>query len=119
MPDLRPCTGCQRHVENSESACPFCGVALAHAEPRPRFTSKLTRAAIFASATLATTACGGKSKPDTGNKVVQPARDDAGVEADAAGVPDVDVDPRHRGGGRDPNGIPMPYGAPPARRRVV
>jgi hypothetical protein len=121
MPDLRPCTACQRHVELRETACPFCSAALQPAEPRSPFAGKITRAAVFASATLAAVgagACGGSKKPDTNtntNTVVQPARDDAGV-ADAAEAPPV-LEERHHS--RNPNNTPMPYGAPPARRRVV
>lgn len=69
MSQLIPCPGCNRHVRQAESSCPFCATALsladvpAHALPRTR----LGRAATFAfGATLvgATTlvACGGDSE---------------------------------------------------------
>ena len=69
MTQLIPCPGCNRHVRQAESSCPFCSAALSladvpeHALPRTR----LGRAATFAfGATLvgATTliACGGDSE---------------------------------------------------------
>jgi hypothetical protein len=69
MNQLIPCPGCNRHVRQAESSCPFCSTALSlasvpeHALPRTR----LGRAATFAfGATLvgATTlvACGGDSE---------------------------------------------------------
>lgn len=73
----------------------------------------MSRAAVFAGAALATTACGGK-KPKTepvDNQQTQAA--DAGVEPDQqeqTGPGDAE---------RANPDIPMPYGAPPARRRVV
>jgi hypothetical protein len=69
MTQLIPCPGCNRHVRQAESSCPFCATALSlanvpeHALPRTR----LGRAATFAfGATLvgATTlvGCGGDSE---------------------------------------------------------
>ena len=77
MTQLIPCPGCNRHVRQAESCCPFCAAALSlgdvpeHAVPRMR----LGRAATFAfGATLvgatALVACGGESedgkKPGSG-----------------------------------------------------
>jgi hypothetical protein len=50
------CVGCQRHVEPSETACPFCGAAVpVRAEP-PRAPRGLSRAKLhaFHTAALAT-----------------------------------------------------------------
>jgi len=114
MLDLRPCTACQRHVAITEAACPFCSASLVETEPRSMPLGRLSRAALFAGAALATAACGGKAKPDpnlnTNDNTTQTA--DAGLtEAPAPDAAEV-VQPQRR----LPN---MPYGAPPARRRVV
>jgi hypothetical protein len=122
MADLRPCSECRRHVAIEERACPFCGAALAAAAPRPALLGRASRAAVFAGAALASTACGGKqTKPDTtGN---QTAAQDAGMTDQTGGD---QTDPGDQTGPDDQtdtqpdrSNIPMPYGAPPARRRVV
>ncbi len=116
-------------MRRNEPSCPFCGDELIAQEPRHTALGKLSRAMIFASATLAGAGCGGKGKP------VEP------------------VEQRHAGGGgcSDPDPaelqrleakkqaaeteeqkreiehqieqakmpVCMPYGAPPARRRQV
>ncbi len=59
---LRPCTGCGRHVRNTENTCPFCATALeAVPERAPIVLPRAGRAAIMAFGALATTtaACGG------------------------------------------------------------
>jgi hypothetical protein len=117
MIDLQPCAACDRHVSSTEPACPFCGAAVAPAPPRPGVRRGLSRAVLFASATLATAAaCGGKAKPDptTPDPTTPAATADAGVDAAPAQPPDPDLDRRRRDG--PPN---MPYGAPAARRRLV
>ncbi len=69
MTQLIPCPGCNRHVRQAESSCPFCSAQLSlshlpeHALPRTR----LGRAATFAfGATLvgatALVGCGGESE---------------------------------------------------------
>jgi hypothetical protein len=73
---------------------------------------RASRAAVFAGAALASTACGGK-KPaaQTVDNHATETQADAGVET-----------PPDHGNANDPNNpnnIPMPYGAPPARRRTV
>ncbi|HEU0034283.1 MAG TPA: hypothetical protein VFQ53_26855 [Kofleriaceae bacterium] len=107
MTELRPCTACHRHVATTETACPFCQTALPASAARPIARVRLTRAAVFASATLATAGCGGKSKPDTTttNTGSNTATADAGVQEPPPPPPD--------------HMSPKPYGAPPARRRVV
>src|SRR5687767_7672596 len=110
MNHLRPCSGCRRHVEASEVSCPFCGVAL-DAAVAPRVArARLTRAAVFAGAAalgIATAACGGSSEgePEEGN---------GGDTAGTGGEGDGDDD-----GDEADHPTPMPYGAPPARDRVV
>ncbi len=111
MSELRPCDGCRRHVSIEDRACPFCGAAREPEGSSGGVTlGRLSRAAVFAGAALATSACGGsKAKADTpiDNTQQQTASADAGVEQPPPPPPD------------DPNNIPMPYGAPPARKRVV
>lgn len=103
---LTPCIDCRRHVAISEPACPFCGGGLAPVR-RPSKLGRVSRAVVFASAAVASTACGKKAKqPDT--KTQQAAPTDAAVEA----PPVEDTRPRRT----SPN---MPYGAPPARKRYV
>lgn len=117
MTDLAPCPACQRHVRIDETACPFCAAALAPGEPRVLGRGRLARAAVFAGAALATTAgaagCGGKAKPADTN--VENAAVDAGADEQPA-PPDAApyVEPDY------PDEIEaMPYGAPPARHRLV
>jgi hypothetical protein len=57
-----PCNGCARHVRVTESACPFCGGALAAPELARRIVPdaprRITRAAAFVfGAAVAVTAC--------------------------------------------------------------
>ena len=112
MSELRPCEGCRRHVAIEDGACPFCGTTR-EVEGAAAATKlgRLSRAAVFAGAALATSACGGsKAKADKpiDNTQEQTATADAAVE-----------DPMPPPPPHDPNNIPMPYGAPPARKRVV
>ncbi len=118
MSQLRPCGECHRHVRIDETTCPFCSASLASATARPLPNGRLTRAAVFAGAALvgaAGAACGG-SQPKAETPPPPPATADAGFAQEPppsppdAGVP-VKPDP-------DRN-MPMPYGAPPARTRLV
>jgi hypothetical protein len=87
--------------------CPFCSAELAAPAPRSALLGRASRAAVFAGAALASSACGGKkAKSDTNVNNTEPATADAGVESPPPPPP-------------DKNNIPMPYGAPPARRRIV
>lgn len=112
MSELRPCEGCRRHVSITESSCPFCGTAREVEQPVGTRFGRASRAAVFAGAALASTACGGK-KPaaQTVDNHATEAQADAGVA-----TPPDHSDPNDP---NNPNNIPMPYGAPPARRRVV
>lgn len=137
MIDLRPCPSCRRHASVDEAACPFCAAPLAAAAPAARRVAagRLTRAAIFAGA-VAASGCG-SSEPKTdgveggGDQVLEqqlPA--DAGstgggdevmisAPADAAVTPVETEEQDELRRVRDPNDVPMPYGAPPARSRLV
>jgi hypothetical protein len=73
MNQLEPCPQCNRHVNISETSCPFCAHSLAEAfaniEPRVFPRARLGRAATLAFGVLAMSqgACeGGKSPPDSG-----------------------------------------------------
>jgi hypothetical protein len=114
MTDLRPCSGCRRHVSIAERVCPFCSAELALASPRDPLLGRMSRAAVFAGAALATSACGGKKAQPQNVDNQQAAQQDAGTEAPPP--PPDNTDPNNP---NNPNNVPMPYGAPPARRRVV
>ena len=108
---LKPCAACQRHVAVTETACPFCSEPLEVSPPRSSALGRVSRAAVFAGAALATAACGGKkAKPADPN--LQSTADAGVVEApkDAEEIK-LPVPDHHN--------QPMPYGAPPARRRLV
>lgn len=181
---FEPCGECRRHVRVGASACPFCGAAGRSVPAKTRMLGRISRAAVFASAT---SACWTGSTPPAqtttvSNKVEAPATAgiisgrvvDASTKQAMAGVV-VEVYPVKGGDARtvttdangryqltlepgdyqvifrgpqqnprmapypnnvkieagqtltldnsyepfDPSNIPMPYGAPPARRRVV
>jgi len=99
---LRPCTGCGRHVRNTENSCPFCATALEAAPERaPIVLPRAGRAAIMAFGAIASTtaACGGAT-PAYG-----------GPSLDAGPTPDAFVaeDDAFRMGGLD-----AAYGGAPA-----
>lgn len=115
MTDLRPCSGCRRHVSIAERVCPFCAAPLAAVSPRDPLIGRLSRAAVFAGAALASTACGGKkAKTENVNNTEQ---HDQALQTDAGPT----FPPEGSGTTKEPDKapVPMPYGAPPARRRVV
>jgi hypothetical protein len=114
MTELRPCSGCRRHIDANERVCPFCGVF-----------GRLSRAGALASIALATAACGGtkpKSEPPPVENQQQQsttATIDAGTEPTFPEEPTEDPLERRRRH-RDNQGNPkMPYGAPPRARRIV
>jgi hypothetical protein len=109
MVELQPCLGCRRHVAVTETACPFCGAAQSAAPAKDLPRGRLSRAAVFAVGALAVAGCGGKTKPD--NNINPPATADASPAEAPADAAAAEVVPDHI--------QPMPYGAPPARRRVV
>jgi hypothetical protein len=124
MSQLHPCPSCARHVKKAESACPFCGaaIALAGVAPRARPTQRMGRAATFAFSAavgMSVTACGGTTPgPDANTSIdsgVSPLYggppDDAGSDGGLVamyGGPPVDS-----GVGVDSGGPAPAYGAPP------
>src|SRR5262245_3489914 len=68
MADLRPCTGCLRHVRADEIRCPFCEAALEVKEPVPLVSeARMGRAARMAfTAAIATPSPTGCANPSTG-----------------------------------------------------
>lgn len=78
MLELRPCSSCRRHVAD-EARCPFCDAPLAPAVPARIPHGRLSRAAIFASATLA--GCWSSNAP-AGN-IAHPDDDHAADHRDA------------------------------------
>jgi len=122
MSDLRPCLQCRRHVRIDEHACPFCAALLAPSAPPTLPVGRLTRAAVFAGAVLATACGGSQTKPDTVETPLA-AAPDAGA-AEAAAPPDaaVALEPPDAATPKrvyPDHPIPKPYGAPPARARLV
>jgi hypothetical protein len=113
MTDLRPCSGCRRHVAIDERVCPFCSTELAAGSPRAPLLGRASRAAVFAGAALATTACGGKKAQPQNVDTQQTVQQDAGTTAPDNTTPDTTTKEPEKAP------IPMPYGAPPARRRIV
>lgn len=121
---LVPCEGCRRHVAIGTTSCPFCAAPLGANKPARDPLARLSRAAVFIAAT--TTGCWtSKTEPKHVDTQVQAAPADAAV-ADAPPVakqlPDPDEDRHYQNHPcvDTPQG-PMcaPYGAPPARRRIV
>ncbi len=136
MSSLHPCQHCQRHIRASESACPFCS---ARVGSRPLAKAALLATALAGASTLG--CADKKSEPaqiPTSVPVTAPVSDamsatpaDAAVAiADAgapdSGVPDAAVAKKKKKKHEvlkveEPQRVlpPMPYGAPPARRRLV
>ena len=143
MSELSPCPACRRHVRGI--TCPFCGAATAQRAAIDLGAGRVSRAIVFASATLAATAgCAHKQKsademgeerhaggngciPPDDDKIKQlEARkaelqkqqsqesDETQKYATEQEIRQVDEDLQHA---RMPNCAP--YGAPPARRRIV
>ena len=127
---LSPCPACKRHVAVDAASCPFCAAQLTASSVTIDERGRLSRAAVFAFGAAAATAALGacwtnKSEPKHVQQqtVVTP---DAGVapQPDAAVVKRFEEeDDRHYQNHPctdTPKGpICAPYGAPPARRRVV
>jgi len=121
---LWACPECNRHIRTSETACPFCGAAVAEAiakvPPRILPTERLSRAAMmaFAAASLGATACGGETSQDpsgTGGELGMPlyGAPFVGGSANAGGTASTGGEPSAGGiaGTGGQMGIPV-YGAP-------
>jgi len=107
MRQLQPCTACHRHVASSETQCPFCGAPIVAEPARVLPIGRLSRAAVFVGAALATS-CGGTKKPADTTTTTQTGSGSAQTEVPVdAAVPVPDHE------------MPKPYGAPPARKRIV
>ena len=130
---LRPCTACNRHVAIEATSCPFCSAMLVAGAPvidPPR----LSRAAVFAvgaaAAVLGSASLGGcwtnKTAPSHAHAQAAPPdaaapAPDAVVEQQQIQVDDgQDIRQQNHPCFDGPQGpVCAPYGAPPARRRIV
>lgn len=134
MVRLVVCAGCSRHARAVDRACPHCGAELT---PRPRGVGRLGAAAVI-TASLVGPACGSSSGSDhndvnngSGGEVIEPGdvvidmrNGNVPVVADAGppappDPPAVDAGPSIVPIDDDRIRPPMPYGAPPARARLV
>lgn len=134
MERLDVCGGCSRHLRGGERACPHCG------EPLVARTTKRGRlgAAVVVTASLVGPACGSSGgsdhndvERDQGGEIIEPGdvvidlrnRHDAGPGtsvADAGPPPTaLDAGPPEEIRDIDRDRLRMPYGAPPARPRLV
>ncbi|HTL34255.1 MAG TPA: hypothetical protein VL326_14095 [Kofleriaceae bacterium] len=138
MSELSPCPACRRHVRGA--SCPFCGEGTPRRPPIDLGAGRVSRAIVFASATLAaSTGCAHRQHASDGEGLETQERHAGGggcftdeqriaeLEKEKA---EVDKEPdsedkqireqeldRKLKEARTPQC--MPYGAPPARRRVV
>jgi hypothetical protein len=123
MSELQPCTHCSRHVRASDDVCPFCQTPIESRQIRPQLgPGRFTRAAIFAGAIGAIGACD-KGQDAQEPQPPPPVVSDAGaVEGDgefAEPPPAPDAAPVESDRVPEREMVPKPYGAPPARRRLV
>src|SRR5687768_16838575 len=131
MTDLEPCGGCGRHIVATEPCCPFCGRLAMRTTSRTFAGGRMSRAAVFAGA-LAASACGGKAKPAQPQEPpehhnyqdhpcsdpnpdeiarLEKRRDEAQSDEEKQRIE------QELERARMP--VCAPYGAPPARRRIV
>jgi hypothetical protein len=109
-PLLQPCESCARHVRISETACPFCGAAVASAPeaaaPAP-FARPLSRAALLFMGVTAATGCSSAPSVMYGPAIIEDsgATVDSGGEAIDSGGATVDS-----GGGGPDGGLVAAYG---------
>jgi hypothetical protein len=136
MTAYSPCPRCRRHIKDTE--CPFCG-ARGTTTDRTLGLGRLSRAMVFAGASAAA-ACGGSQKntattpdPNGNARVEQEDRnyqnhpcydpDPAQVAAAQKKVDEAKTDQEREAAQQELQRVnqPMcaPYGAPPARRRIV
>ena len=110
IPTLRPCSHCTRHIQSTESTCPFCNGILSadfadysHTLPSKR----LSRAALVAfGATVALAGCAGSATAGD-------AGQDAMVQTDNPNaMPEVSVAAYGLPPPMD-GGVAPPYGIPP------
>ncbi len=132
MSELIPCEKCQRHIRSSESECPFCEAG----GSKIGSTGALLASAILSVSTLA---CSNerpatKAPPPVDEKAAPisidaapPPASDAEPPASDAALPDAAPAKKKRKAAKKVNpklppprkDVKMPYGAPPARQRLV
>lgn len=123
---LVPCSGCARHVHDSERVCPFCGGSVAATTVGGELSfGRLSRAALILAGATAVAACG-KSSPPNGpdTTIAQPygappmPRDaePTPIAGDAGATTATGTPPPVADAGPTPTAIAAPYGAPPMTR---
>jgi hypothetical protein len=148
MTTFAPCPACKRHVATRELACPFCSHRFTPRAQHIALVGRVSRAAVFSAALAACSndkppppsqpAAQGsddleklldKDGTTVEHPTAPPPIDAAAPEPDAAivdaGVPDAGVIKKKRRPREEAVKVPdriqnaKPYGAPPARRRLV
>ena len=128
---MQPCAACHRHVR--DVICPFCGQVASKRESIEHGVGRFSRAMVFAGATLAASACAHHQKqqspPPEKEWPEQPYQnhpcgvDQQRVDEAQKKVDEAKTDDEKQAAQRelDEARVPVcaPYGAPPARRRVV
>lgn len=108
MSPLVPCPSCARHVRAAESACPFCATSLPSdlaARAVPPAPRRLERLAAFTfAATVAATACGGKSETPGEESVDGGTSSSSSSSSSSSGS---------SGASSGSSGVAPPYGLPP------
>ena len=107
------CERCNRHVRESDACCPFCSTEVT-AAPHRFAPARVTRAMVFAAATIAGTAGCDKGTKPKAPPATTPKDAAQAIDAAQAQPPDSGTTETP-----DPHPLPAPYGAPPARRRLV
>jgi hypothetical protein len=129
---LTPCPACRRHV--ADSACPFCGATVTPADRATPKAGRLSRAIVFGAAIVGA-GCGPKPKAndpaDAESRLPQERHHGGGgcsepdpaeierlekAKADASEEDKPAIEQQLQEA-RQP--VCAPYGAPPARRRIV
>lgn len=138
MSEYSPCPSCRRHVKDAQ--CPFCGASATRRDSIA--LGRVSRAMVFG-ATLAAAACGGSQKKATNNTDGQKALEeneeredrrnyqnhpcyepkDEDVAAAQKKVDEAKTDEERAAAQQELQRVSTPvcapYGAPPARRRIV
>ena len=64
---LHPCNHCRRHIDRHAEVCPFCAAVPEAVAPRAMLAGRLSRAMLFASATLVSCDQGAKPNAESGS----------------------------------------------------
>ncbi|NLE89265.1 MAG: hypothetical protein GX607_23010 [Myxococcales bacterium] len=109
MPEMTPCSSCDRYVKANASTCPFCGAACTAAPsaaraPAPglsRAAAFSIRAALATGAIAAAVACGDDDDDDKSNQVATGGQSTGGEASGgvASGGAALDTSPGGLGGG--------------------